>query len=102
MFSLDHNNLYGSAQMMKLPKYNFRWANELQKRAIGIYLESLKLYFKAKSFKEENSPVENILNEKNIGFFDEEDLKYPSKLHNSHSDFPLLPRKNGAENLKIT
>ena len=66
LFYLDHNNLYGSAQIMKLPKCNFRWASELQKRAIGIYLETLKLRFKEKTFKEENSSLENILNDKNI------------------------------------
>ena len=78
---------------MKLPKCNFRWASELQKRAIGIYLETLKLRFKEKTFKEENSSLENILNEKNIGIFAEVDLKYPSKLHNSHSDFTLCPKR---------
>ena len=65
---LDHNNLYGSAQIMKLPKYNFRWASELQKKAIVICLETLKFKFKGKTFKEDNLSLENILNEKK-GFF---------------------------------
>ena len=69
LFYLDHNNLYGSAQMMKLPKFKFTWGTGLQKRAIGICLKTLKLEFKGKTFKEENSSLENILNETIKVFF---------------------------------
>ena len=46
LFYLDNNNLYGSAQMMKPPKCNFRWATELQNIEIRIYLETMKMKFK--------------------------------------------------------
>ena len=57
----------------KLPVNNFRWVKDTSK----INEEFLKNY------------IEN--NRK--GYILEVDVKYPKKLHDSHSDLPFLPRR---------
>jgi hypothetical protein len=67
---IDRNNLYGEAQMAKLPHKNFRWltANEL------------------KNFK-----VSEVECDDDVGYIVECDLHYPKRLHKSHSNLPLAP-----------
>ena len=37
--------------------------------------------------------MDSISENSSIGYFLEVDLKYPSKLHNFHNDYPLAPEK---------
>ena len=69
---LDANNLYGWAMSQKLSVNNFKWVEDTSK----INEEFIKNY-------NENS---------NKGYILEVDVKYPKKLHDSHSDLPFLPR----------
>ncbi|XP_049947119.1 uncharacterized protein LOC126455272 [Schistocerca serialis cubense] len=68
----DVNNLYGWAMMQYLPVGNFKWltADEVQ------------------TFN-----VMNVLDEADVGYILEVDLKYPKKCHDQHQDFPLCPEK---------
>ena len=70
---LDANNLYGWAMSQKLPVNNFKWVEGRSR----INEEFIKKYNK-------NSIKRYIL---------EVDVKYPKKLHDSHSDLPFLPRR---------
>ena len=70
---LDANNLYGWAMSQKLPKNNFKWVEDTSR----INEEFIKNY-------NENS---------NKGYILEVDVKYPKKLHDSHSDLLFLPRR---------
>ena len=70
---LDANNLYGWAMSQKFPVNNFKWVEDTSK----INEEFLKNY-------NENS---------NKGYILEVDVKYPKKLHDSHSDLPFLQRR---------
>ena len=70
---LDANNLYGWAMSQKLPVNNFKWVEDTSK----INEESIKNY--------------NEINKK--GYILEVDVKYPRKLHDSHSDLPFLPKR---------
>ena len=70
---LDANNLYGWAMIQKLSVNNFKWVKDTSK----INEEFRKNYY-------ENS---------NKGYILEVDVKYPKKLHDSHSDLPFLPRR---------
>ena len=70
---LDANNLYGWAMSQKLPKNNFKWVEDTSR----INEEFIKNY-------NENS---------NKGYILEVDVKYPKKLHDSHSDLTFLPRR---------
>ena len=68
---LDANNLYGWAMSQKLPVNGFKWVNnEINEKFIKNY--------------DENSDKGYIL---------EEDIKYPKKLHDLHSDLPFLPKR---------
>ena len=69
---LDAINLYGWAISQKLPVNNFKWVEDTSK----INEEFIKNY-------DENS---------NKGYILEVDVKYPKKLHDSHSDLSFLPR----------
>ena len=73
---LPFQNLYGLAQMSKLPYKDFVWLE-----------------------KEEFATVDwkRVDTENKFGYFLEVDLDYPSKLHQSHSNFPLAP-----ENVEIS
>ena len=70
---LDVNNLYGWAMSQKLPANNIKWVEDTSK----INEESIKNY--------------NENNKK--GYILEVDVKYPKKLHDSHSDLPFLPKR---------
>ena len=70
---LDANNLYGWAMSQKLPVNGFKWVEDTSK----INDEFIKNY--------------NENNKK--GYILEVDVKYPKKLHDSHSDLPFLPRR---------
>ena len=77
---LDANNLYGWAMSQKLPINNFKWVKDTSK----INEEFIKNYY-------ENS---------NKGYILEVDVKYPKKLHDSHSDLLVLPRRIKLINVK--
>ena len=68
---LDTNNLYGWTMSQKVPVNGFKWVNN------EINEEFIKNY-------DENSDKGYIL---------EADVKYPKKLHDSHSDLPFLPKR---------
>ena len=69
--NLDANNLYGWAMSQKLPVNGFKWVEDTSR----INEEFIKNY--------------NEINRK--GYILEVDVKYPKKLHDSHSDLPFLP-----------
>ena len=71
--NLDANNLYGFPMIKKLPVTSFKWVKNVSR----IDEEFIKSY-------DENS---------DIGYFLKEDLEYPRKLHDLHSDLPFLPEK---------
>ena len=70
---LAANNLYGWIMSQKLPINNFKWVEDTSK----INEEFIRNY-------NEN---------RNKGYIHEVDVKYPKKLHDSHSDLPFLPRR---------
>ena len=70
---LDADNLYGCAMSQKLPVNNFKWVEDTSK----INEQFIKNY--------------NENNKK--GYILEVDVKYPKKLHDSHSDLPFLPKR---------
>ena len=70
---LDANNLYGWAMSEKLPKKKFKWVEDTSR----INEEFIKNY-------NENSYK---------GYTLEVDVKHPKKIHNLHSDLPLLPKR---------
>jgi len=67
---IDANNLYGNAQMHKLPIDGFRWLDE----------DELA-----------NFDVTSVNTDADVGYYVECDLHYPSHLHSQHSNFPLCP-----------
>ena len=69
--NLDANNLYGWAMSQKLPVNGFKWVEDTSR----INEEFIKNY--------------NEINRK--GYILEVAVKYPKKLHDSHSDLPFLP-----------
>ena len=69
---LDANNLYGWAMSKKLPVNGFKWIDNNK-----INAEFIKNY-------NENDKK---------GYIFEVDVKYPKKLHELHSDLPLLPER---------
>ena len=79
---LDTNNLYGRAMSQKLPVNVFKWVNDVTE----INEEFIKNY-------NENSKKGYIL---------EVDVKYPKKLHDSHSDLPFLPRRMKIDKCKTS
>ena len=69
---LDANNLYGWAMIQDLPISNFKFLSQKEVNNFNLHCIS------------ENSQICYIL---------ECDLKYPKKLHNLHSDYPLCLEK---------
>jgi hypothetical protein len=67
---IDANNLYGHAQMGKLPYSHFKWIPD-------YHLENFK--------------VSKIDLNSDIGYILEVDLEYPEELHCLHNDYPLAP-----------
>ena len=70
---LDANNLYGWAMSQILPVNNFKWVKDTSKK-IEEFI---------KNYNENNKK----------GYILEVDVKYPNKLHDSHSDLPFLPKR---------
>ena len=70
---LDANNLYGWAMSQKLPVNGFKWKKNMSK------------------FTEEF--IKNYDEDSDKGYILEVDVKYPKKLHDLHSDLPLLPER---------
>ena len=68
----DANNLFGWGMSNPLPYGEFNWLSE--KETNKLDLDSVS----------ENS---------SIGHFLKVDVEYPSKLHDSHNDYPLAPEK---------
>ena len=68
----DANNLYGCGMSNPLPYGEFNWLSEKEINKLDLDSNS------------ENS---------SIGYILEVDLKYPDKLHDLHSDYPLAPEK---------
>lgn len=67
---IDANNLYGNAQLSKLPTGTYSWLDE----------EELKDF-----------DINKINLEGKYGYFIECDLTYPKNLHKSHQNLPLAP-----------
>ena len=74
---LDANNLYGWAMSKKLPVNGFKWINNNETAEHVINEEFIKNY-------NEND---------NKGYILEEDVKYPKRLHELHSDLPFLSER---------
>ena len=70
---LDANNLYGWAMSQKLPVNDFKWINNVSK----INEKFIKNY-------DEDSDK---------GYIFEVDVNYPKRLHDLHSDLPILPER---------
>ena len=70
---LDPNNLYGWAMSQKLPKNGFKWINDVTKI--------------------DEKFIKNYDEDSDKGYILEEDVKYPRKLHDLHSDLPFLPKR---------
>ena len=68
----DVNNLYGAAMLEYLPYDEFEWLSDDEIDSIDFNCVSA---------------------ESDVGYILEVDLKYPSKLHELHNDYPLAPEK---------
>lgn len=66
---IDKNNLYGHAQLQKLPLAKFKWLTEEETKEFDVYQDT----------------------EGEKGYYIECDLHYPSHLHEEHANFPLCP-----------
>jgi len=66
---IDANNLYGHAQLQKLPLAKFKWLTEEETKKFDVYQDT----------------------EGEKGYYIECDLHYPSYLHEEHANFPLCP-----------
>ena len=73
----DANNLYGWAMSKKLPVNGFKWIDNSETEEHVINEEFIKNY-------NEND---------NKGYILEEDVKYPKRLHELHSDLPFLSER---------
>ena len=80
---LDANNLYGYAMSQYLPVRDFKWVLESEINTL-FPVENIKGVLNA-------IPVDS-----ETGYVLEVELRYPHKLHDEHSDYPLAP-----ENKKI-
>ena len=84
---LDANNLYGWAMSQQLPTHGFKWMKDITEEKVMEILEKA------------NHSMSNLGRK---GYIFEVDLEYPSKLWESHNDYPLAPEKmivNGVEKL---
>ena len=70
---LDANNLYGWAMSQKLPVNGFKWIKDVTEI--------------------DEKLIKNYDGDSDKGYIFEEDVKYPKKLHNLHSDLPFLPKR---------
>ena len=69
----DYNNLYGKVMSEKLPVDGFEWVEDI-------------------SEIDENF-IKNYDEDSNVGYFIKADIKYPTELHNKHSDLPFLSER---------
>ena len=74
---LDVNNLSGWAMSKNLPVNGFKWIDN-NKTAERVINEEF---------------IKNSNENDNKGYIFEVDVKYPKKLHESHSDLPFLPER---------
>ena len=84
---LDANNLYGWAMSQQLPTHGFKWMKDLTVEKVMEILDKT------------NHSMSNLGRK---GYIFEVDLEYPSKLWESHNDYPLAPEKmivNGVKKL---
>ena len=84
---LDANNLYGWAMSQNLPTHGFKWMRNLTKESLMEILEKTN---------------HSMSNRGRKGYIFEVDLEYPSKLWETHNDYPLAPERmivNGVEKL---
>ena len=70
---LDANNLYGWAMSQKLPVKGFKWVKNISKI--------------------DEKFIKNYDEDSDKGYIFEVDVKYPRRLHDLHSDLPLLPKR---------
>lgn len=66
---IDRNNLYGEAQMQKLPYSEFTWLTREEIRCFDVKMNC----------------------DGDYGYIIECDLAYPKKLHSTHANLPLAP-----------
>jgi hypothetical protein len=106
IYDLDMNNLYGSVQLLALPKRGFGWccSDTLKQMESFFVVRKLELEKNGKVGEKwskyftdvdvEKIPDEEPLNsscDESYGYFLEIDYHYPKRLHKDHSDFPLAP-----------
>ena len=77
---LDANNLYGWAITQKLPVNGFKWINDVMEI--------------------DEKFIKNYDEDSDKGYILEVDVKYPKKLHDLHSDLPLLPKRMKIDKFK--
>ena len=70
---LDANNLYGWEMSQKLPVNGFKWVKNTSKI--------------------DEKFIKNYDEDSDKGYIFEVDVKYPRRLHDLHSDLPLLPKR---------
>ena len=83
---LDANNLYGWGMSKKLPVNGFKWTDNNETA------EPSSLERSAKHVINEEFIITYNENDKK-GYILEVDIKYPKKLHDLHSDLPLLSER---------
>ena len=70
---LDASNLYGRAMSQELPVNDFKWINNLSKINENF--------------------IKNYNKDSDKGYIFEVDVNYPERLHDLHSDLPILPER---------
>ena len=84
---LDANNLYGWAMSQNLPTHGFKWISNITKQEVLDIVDGAN---------------HSMSNHGKKGWIFEVDLEYPSKLWESHNDYPIAPENikvNGVEKL---
>ena len=78
LIHLNANNLYGYAMSHYLPVRDFKWVPESE----------IDTLFPMENFKD---VLNAIPADGRMGYVLEVELRYPLKLHDEHSDYPLAP-----------
>jgi len=81
---LDANNLYGLAMRESLPYNGFKWSKYEKLNPKSTWMD-----------------VMNVSNNSPKGYIIEVDLAYPKKLHDRHSEYPILPIKQEGSPEKV-